>query len=53
MSHKDVELRLVGHLSSNNDEDDDRDAALWDELCRRVREIAGDPRYADIMPLVD
>jgi hypothetical protein len=48
-----TEMRVVAHLSSNNEDDEEHDAALWDELCRRVREIAGDPRYADIRPFVD
>lgn len=53
MGRRTEELRVTARLSAHNDEQDDTDAALWDELRARVREVTEDPRYQDIAPALD
>ena len=52
MGYNVASAQVTVRLSSHNDERDDRDEALWDELRRKIAEIAADPRYEDISPLV-
>lgn len=53
MGFERTQLTVSATVSRHNSDADRRDDLLWEDLSRRVRELAADPRYDAIMPDVD
>jgi hypothetical protein len=45
-------LKVSVTLSSHNSDQDRIDEALWAEFCKAVEELAAQPKFASIMPMV-
>ena len=53
MGYRRDAITISASLSSNNDDRDERDAALWDQFRRRVELLAADPAFAGLSLSVD
>jgi hypothetical protein len=40
-----MEIRVSGSLSSHNSEQDEVDRRLWEEMRKKIKEIADEPQY--------
>lgn len=45
-------LTVNATVSRHNSTEDDRDDALWDELCERIEALVDEARYLPIRPSV-